>query len=75
MMLKGYGEHATQLDYQKKGALPLKKAEMHLLLQGMLKLCNSNSADTGAAAAAQVACYSACYGSHASEASRQEHYC
>ncbi len=32
-MLKGYGNHATQLGYQKKGAVPLAGAEMQLLLQ------------------------------------------
>ena len=31
-MLKGYGNHATQLGYQKKGAVPL---TMQLLLQSM----------------------------------------
>lgn len=34
-MLKGYGNQATQLGYQKKGAVPLSQAEMHLLLSSM----------------------------------------
>ena len=45
-MLKGYGNHATQLGYQKKGALPLKEAEMQLLLQSMLNLCHSSNSNT-----------------------------
>ena len=45
-MLKGYGNHASQLGYQKRGALPLAEAEMQLLLQSTHKLCNSNSIDT-----------------------------
>ena len=44
-MLKGYGNHATQLGYQKRGALPLTEAEMELLLQSMLSQCNSSSTD------------------------------
>ena len=35
-MLKSYGNHATQLGYQKRGALPLTEAEMQLLLLSML---------------------------------------
>ena len=44
-MLKGYGNHATQLGYQKKGAVPLTEAEMQLLLQSMNQTCNSSSTD------------------------------
>jgi hypothetical protein len=44
-MLKGYGNHATQLGYQKKGAVPLTEVEMQLLLQSMHKTCNSSSRD------------------------------
>ena len=44
-MLKGYGNHATQLGYQKKGAVPLTEAEMQVLLQGMHQTCNSSSTD------------------------------
>jgi len=44
-MLKGYGNHATQLGYQKKGAVPLTEAEMQLLLQSMPQTCNSSSTD------------------------------
>ncbi len=44
-MLKGYGNHATQLGYQKKGAVPLTEAEMQLLLQSMLQTCNSSRTD------------------------------
>ena len=44
-MLKGYGNHAAQLGYQKRGALPLTEAEMQLLLQSMLNQCNSSSTD------------------------------
>ena len=47
-MLKGYGNHATQLGYQKRGASPLTEAEMQLLLQSMLNQCNSSSTDTHA---------------------------
>ena len=35
-MLKGYVNHATQLGYQKKGAVPLTQSEMQLLLQSKL---------------------------------------
>ncbi|DBA92578.1 TPA: hypothetical protein ACH3X1_002800 [Trebouxia sp. C0004] len=44
-MLKGYGNYATQLGYQKKGAVPLTEAEMQLLLQSMNQACNSSSTD------------------------------
>jgi len=44
-MLEGYGNHATQLGYQKKGAVPLTEVEMQLLLQSMHKTCNSSSTD------------------------------
>ena len=47
-MLKGYGNHATQLGYQKRGALPLTEAEMQKLLQSMLNQCNSSSTDAHA---------------------------
>ena len=39
-MLKGYGNHAMQLGYQKKGAVPLTEAEMQLLLQSMHQACS-----------------------------------
>ncbi len=42
-MLEGYGNHATQLGYQKKGAVPLIEVEMQLLLQSIHKTCNSSS--------------------------------
>lgn len=45
-MLKGYGNHATQLGYQKKGAVPLPEFEMQLLLQSMHKTCNNISTAT-----------------------------
>ena len=46
-MLKGYRNHATQLRYQKKAAVPLTEAEMQLLLRSkiMIQTCNSSSAD------------------------------
>ena len=34
-MLKGYNNQAAELGYQKKGAVPLTEAEMHLLLSSM----------------------------------------
>ena len=37
-MLKGYGNHATQLGYQKRGAVPLTKQQMLTLLQSMLNV-------------------------------------
>jgi len=42
-MLKGYGNHATQLGYQKKRVVPLTEREMQLLLQSMHKSCNNSS--------------------------------
>ncbi|DBB13186.1 TPA: hypothetical protein ACH3X3_004934 [Trebouxia sp. C0006] len=42
-MLKGYGNHATQLGYQKIWAVPLTEAAMKLLLQSMHETCNSSS--------------------------------
>ena len=40
-MTKGYSNHATQLGYQKKGAVPLTEAEMHTLLESMHRSCSS----------------------------------
>ena len=45
-MLKGHGNHAMQLGYQKKGAVPLTEAEMQLLLQSMHRACTSTSTST-----------------------------
>ena len=45
IMLKGYGNHAMQLGYQKKGAVPLTEAEVQLLLQSMHQACTSTSTD------------------------------
>jgi len=44
-MLKGYANHATELGYQKKGAVPLTQAEMHTLLNSMYQML-SNTNDT-----------------------------
>ena len=44
-MLRGYVNHATQLGYQKKGAVPLTEADMQLLLLSSLNTCNGNSTD------------------------------
>ncbi len=44
-MLKGYANHATELGYQKKGAVPLTQAEMHTLLNSMYQML-SNTTDT-----------------------------
>ena len=66
-MLKGYGNHAMQLGYQKKGAVPLTEAEMQLLLQSMHQACNSTSTDPQQQLLLlRDACCSASYGSHAS---------
>ena len=37
-MLKGYANHATELGYQKKGAVPLTQPEMHTMLSSMFQL-------------------------------------
>jgi len=44
-MLKGYANHATELGYQKRGAIPLPQAEMHTLLSSMHQML-SNTIDT-----------------------------
>ena len=43
-MLKGYSNHASQLGYQKKGAVPLTKSEMQLLLHSLANTCSNSSA-------------------------------
>ena len=42
-MLKGYGNHATQLGYQEKGAVPLTAFKVQLLLQSMHHSYSSTS--------------------------------
>ena len=37
-MLKGYANHATELGYQKRGAVPLTQLEMHTMLSSMFQL-------------------------------------
>ncbi|DBA78633.1 TPA: hypothetical protein ACH3X1_016814 [Trebouxia sp. C0004] len=37
-MLKGYANHATELGYQKRGAVPLTQAEMHTMLSSMFQM-------------------------------------
>jgi len=44
-MLKGYANHATELGYHKRGAVPLTQAEMHTLLNSMYQML-SNTNDT-----------------------------
>ena len=78
-MLKGYGNHATQLGYQKKGALPLTEAEMQLLqrtrpapeqlLQSTRPATVVAQTHTSRCSCCKMACCSACCGSHASGAS------
>ena len=40
-MLKGYANHASELGYQKRGAVPLTQAEMHTLLSSMYQMLNN----------------------------------
>jgi len=42
-MLKGYANHATELGYQKRGAVPLTQAEMHTLLSSMHQMLNNTT--------------------------------
>ena len=42
-MLKGYNNQAADLGYQKKGAVPLTEAEMHLLLSSMAQQFHSTT--------------------------------
>ena len=44
-MLIGYNNHATQLGYQKKGAVPSTEAEMQLLLQSLATTCSNSDTD------------------------------
>ena len=44
-LLKGYSNHATELGYQRKGAVPLTKPKMLCLLQSMATTCSSSNTD------------------------------
>ena len=44
-MLKGYGNHANQLGYQKREAVPLTENQMLTLLSSMLSICNVSTTD------------------------------
>ena len=44
-MLKGYSNHANQLGYQKKVAVPLTEGEMQRLLHSMANICNNSNPD------------------------------
>ena len=44
-LLKGYNNHAAELGYQRKGAVPLTDSEMLCLLQSMATTCSNSNTD------------------------------
>ena len=44
-LLKGYNNHAAELGYQRKGAIPLTEPEMLCLLQSMATTCSNSNTD------------------------------
>ena len=66
-MLKGYANHATELGYQKRGAVPLTQLEMHTMLSSMFQMfrCFTSAVCTdalpGAALLPTGHCANLCY--------------